>query len=90
MALAWDRADIAQKDVLVHRQHWKVRVNESLLKAVLELYDVITHKDYLTFSNSSRLLSNDDDCVLHVGGILGAGHAGCSGDGPGQFCQAAD
>lgn len=26
MALAWDRADIAQKDVLVSGQHWKVRL----------------------------------------------------------------
>lgn len=24
MALAWDRADIAQKDVLVYGQHWQV------------------------------------------------------------------
>lgn len=26
MALAWDRADIAQKDVLVSGQHWQVRL----------------------------------------------------------------
>lgn len=25
VALAWDRADIAQKDILVSRQHWQVR-----------------------------------------------------------------
>lgn len=38
MALAWDRADIAQKDVLVSGQHWQVRLSESLLKAVVVLY----------------------------------------------------
>ncbi|XP_031704839.1 transient receptor potential cation channel subfamily M member 6 isoform X3 [Anarrhichthys ocellatus] len=31
MALAWDRADIAQKDVLVYGQHWKVGSLENVM-----------------------------------------------------------
>lgn len=27
MALAWDRADIAQKEILVAGQHWQVRLS---------------------------------------------------------------
>lgn len=29
MTLAWDRADIAQKDVLVYGQHWQVRMSKT-------------------------------------------------------------
>ncbi|KAM3610879.1 uncharacterized protein V6R79_009997 [Siganus canaliculatus] len=36
MALAWDRADIAQKDVLVHRQHWQVgSLEQAMLDALV-------------------------------------------------------
>ncbi|XP_076586321.1 transient receptor potential cation channel subfamily M member 6 isoform X2 [Chaetodon auriga] len=36
MALAWDRADIAQKDVLLHRQHWKVgSLEQAMLDALV-------------------------------------------------------
>uniref|UniRef100_A0A8D3CR20 non-specific serine/threonine protein kinase n=1 Tax=Scophthalmus maximus TaxID=52904 RepID=A0A8D3CR20_SCOMX len=36
MALAWDRADIAQKDVLVYGQHWQARLVGSLEQAMLD------------------------------------------------------
>ncbi|XP_068422965.1 transient receptor potential cation channel subfamily M member 6 isoform X2 [Clinocottus analis] len=36
MALAWDRADIAQKDVLVYGQHWKVgSLEQAMLDALV-------------------------------------------------------
>lgn len=36
MALAWDRADIAQKDVLVYRQHWQVgSLEQAMLDALV-------------------------------------------------------
>ncbi|XP_042276131.1 transient receptor potential cation channel subfamily M member 6 isoform X2 [Thunnus maccoyii] len=36
MALAWDRADIAQKDVLVNGQHWKVgSLEQAMLDALV-------------------------------------------------------
>ncbi|TKS79008.1 Transient receptor potential cation channel subfamily M member 6 [Collichthys lucidus] len=36
MALAWDRADIAQKDVLVYGQHWQVgSLEQAMLDAVV-------------------------------------------------------
>nr|XP_046242836.1 transient receptor potential cation channel subfamily M member 6 isoform X2 [Scatophagus argus] len=36
MALAWDRADIAQKDILVHGQHWQVgSLEQAMLDALV-------------------------------------------------------
>ncbi|XP_069380165.1 transient receptor potential cation channel subfamily M member 6 isoform X3 [Paralichthys olivaceus] len=36
MALAWDRADIAQKDILVYRQHWQVgSLEQAMLDALV-------------------------------------------------------
>lgn len=76
MALAWDRTDIAQKDILVSGQHWQVRlkdyrggVNSSYyaLKEYL-VYIIIKLCTYSSHSKCPHLLWDQysGSCIFHA------------------------
>ncbi|XP_078106017.1 transient receptor potential cation channel subfamily M member 7-like [Sander vitreus] len=78
MALAWDRADIAQKDVLLYGQHWQVgSLEQAMLDALvmdrvsfvkLLIDNGMTMSRFLTVERLEELYNTPQgqtDCFLH-------------------------
>uniref|UniRef100_A0A8D0AD59 non-specific serine/threonine protein kinase n=1 Tax=Sander lucioperca TaxID=283035 RepID=A0A8D0AD59_SANLU len=76
MALAWDRADIAQKDVLLYGQHWQVgSLEQAMLDALvmdrvsfvkLLIDNGMTMSRFLTVERLEELYNTGQtDCFLH-------------------------
>uniref|UniRef100_A0AAQ4RKL0 Transient receptor potential cation channel, subfamily M, member 6 n=1 Tax=Gasterosteus aculeatus aculeatus TaxID=481459 RepID=A0AAQ4RKL0_GASAC len=76
MALAWDRADIAQKDVLVYGQHWKVgSLEQAMLDALvmdrvsfvkLLIDNGMTMSRFLTVDRLEELYNTTDSFLRHL------------------------